>query len=302
MSFENIIGNEKNKEVLNNTIKLKSIAHSYMFVGQEGIGKQKFAIEFAKMILCLNEHKENCSKCEACIKFNSSNHPDFIKIEPDGNFIKIAQMREMQEGIYKKPILSNNKVFIINNADRMTEEAQNSLLKTLEEPPEYVTIILIVSNENMMLNTIKSRCLKVYFNNISNTEMEKYIKGKDLNLEINNNMLDMCNGSFSKLEAISENFEKYIEVENLIENIIDRKTSIIDIFNQSEFLYKFKENIQELLEYMIVLLYNKIKENCTYVNKCSYMIKIIEETRKKLKFNSNYDMCIDDMLLKLREA
>lgn len=302
MSFENIIGNEKNKEILNNTIKLKSVAHSYMFVGQEGIGKQKFAIEFAKMILCLNENKENCSNCEACIKFNSSNHPDFIKIEPDGNFIKIAQMREMQEGIYKKPILSNNKVFIINNADRMTEEAQNSLLKTLEEPPEYVTIILIVSNENMMLNTIKSRCLKVYFNNISNTEMEKYIREKDLNLEINNNMLDMCNGSFSKLEAISENFEKYIEVENLIENIIDRKTSIIDIFNQSEFLYKFKENIQELLEYMIVLLYNKIKENCTYVNKYSYMIKIIEETRKKLKFNSNYDMCIDDMLLKLREA
>ena len=302
MSFEGIIGNEKNKELLKNTIETESIAHSYMFVGQDGIGKQKFAISFAKMILCLSQDKEECNNCDSCIKFNTGNHPDFIKIEPDGNSIKIAQMREMQEYIYQKPILSSRKVFIINDAEKMTEEAQNSLLKTLEEPPEYVTIILIVSNENMMLNTIKSRCLRLYFKNISNENMIKYIKDKNTISHISDNIVDMCNGSFSKLESISENLDKYMEIESLCKNMIERKMSIIDIFNSSESIYKSKDDIQDILEYMIVILYNKIKEDSIYNNKYFNMIKIIENARKKLNSNSNYDMCIDEMFLKLSEA
>lgn len=302
MSFESIIGNEKNKELLKNTIETESIAHSYMLVGQDGIGKQKFAISFAKMILCLSQDKEDCNNCDSCIKFNSGNHPDFIKIEPDGNSIKIAQMREMQEHIYQKPILSDRKVFIINDAEKMTEEAQNSLLKTLEEPPEYVTIILIVSNENMMLNTIKSRCLRLYFKNISNENMIKYIKDKNTISHISDNIVDMCNGSFSKLESISENLDKYMEIESLCKNMIERKMSIIDIFNSSESIYKSKDDIQDILEYMIVILYNKIKEDSIYNNKYFNMIKIIENARKKLNSNSNYDMCIDEMFLKLSEV
>lgn len=302
MSFENIIGNEKNKELLKNTIETESIAHSYMFVGQDGIGKQKFAVSFAKMILCLSQNKEECNNCDSCIKFNSGNHPDYVKIEPDGNSIKISQMREMQEYIYQKPILSNKKVFIINDAEKMTQEAQNSLLKTLEEPPEYVTIILIVSNENMMLNTIKSRCLRLYFKNISDEDMMKYIKSNNMISQASNNIINLCNGSFSKLERVSENLDKYMEIEGLCKNIIERKMSIIDIFNSSELIYKSKDDIQDILEYMIVILYNKIKEDSIYNNKYFNMIRIIENARKKLNSNSNYDMCIDEMLLKLSEA
>ena len=121
----------------------------------------------ANNIIVINNDNTNVignDNCSSCVKFNSSNNPDFVLIEQDGNSIKIAQIREMQENVYTKPIVSRKKVFIINDSDKMTEEAQNSLLKTLEEPPEYIIIILITANENKLLNTIKSRCLKISFN------------------------------------------------------------------------------------------------------------------------------------------
>ncbi|MGN1327933.1 MAG: DNA polymerase III subunit delta' [Clostridia bacterium] len=175
MNFDGIIGNNKIKKELEENVKNGNISHSYMFLGQEGIGKRQIAIEFAKMILCLSEKNRACDICNSCIKFKSNNNPDFTILEPDGNSLKIAQIRDIQEKIYEKPIVSNKKVFIIDDSDKMTEEAQNSLLKTLEEPPEYIVIILITSNENKLLNTIKSRCLKISFNNIPTEEMTEYI-------------------------------------------------------------------------------------------------------------------------------
>ena len=176
MNFGNIIGNENVKELLRNSIVTNSLVHSYMFVGPDGIGKSLFAKELAKIILCTSP-KKPCDECSSCIKFNSSNHPDFWVIDSeDGKNIKIGQIRLLQEQISEKPIVSEKKVYIINNADLMTVEAQNCLLKTLEEPPAYATIILVLSNENKLLNTIKSRCTKIAFSKLSNDDLLKYSK------------------------------------------------------------------------------------------------------------------------------
>lgn len=131
--FDKIIGNDKIKEMLYKSVKDKKTSHSYLFVGIEGIGKKEIAKEFAKMLLCINENKY-CNTCKSCIEFDSNNNPDFLYIEPDGNSVKIEQIRYIQRKIQEKPIISNKKVYIINDADRMTTEAQNCLLKTLEEP------------------------------------------------------------------------------------------------------------------------------------------------------------------------
>ena len=128
--FENIIGNKEIKEGLINTIKLKKISHSYLFVGIEGIGKRLIAIEFAKMILCLGENKY-CSKCKSCIEFDSNNNPDFMIIEPEGSSIKIEQIRFLQKKIQEKPIISNNKVYIINDADKMTRRSPKLSIKDI---------------------------------------------------------------------------------------------------------------------------------------------------------------------------
>jgi len=175
MIFNNIIGNEKNKELLKNIIDTNNIAHSYMFVGKESIGKFLFAKEFAKAILCTSEEK-GCNKCKSCIEFATNNNPDFSILQAEANSIKIDQIRELTKKVYEKPVVSNRKVYIINDSQFMTKEAQNSLLKTLEEPPEYVTIILITSNENSFLPTIKSRCTKITFNRLTDMEITNVLE------------------------------------------------------------------------------------------------------------------------------
>ena len=296
MSFENIIGNQKIKGILDKTVESNSISHSYLFIGVEGIGKKLFAKEFAKKILCLNEKKENtpCDLCKSCIELANNNNPDFMIIDCEENStsIKIDQIRFLNEKIVEKPIISNRKVYIINNADLMRIEAQNALLKTLEEPPEYATIILVATNESMLLNTIKSRCIKLHFSKISDEEIKNYIKA-NLNFEINRNMLSYLGGSIGKIYKLNENNEEYTKVEQIV-NKLDN-ANLLDIFKQAEVLYKSKDIIQDLLEYMNILLSNTMQLNKI---KC---IDYVEEAKKRLNTNSNYDMTIDYLLMKIWE-
>lgn len=174
LSFDNVIGNDKNKIFLNKIVKSDNTVHSYMFEGIEGIGKSIFARDFAKMLLCMGDSKTDCRTCKSCIEFENNNNPDFIQIKPDGKVIKIEQIRQMQEKILEKPIVSDKKVYIIDDADLMTKEAQNCLLKTLEEPPKFAVIILVLSNDSKILNTIKSRCMRIFFEKLKNEELNKY--------------------------------------------------------------------------------------------------------------------------------
>lgn len=289
MSFDNIVGNNKIKDFLNQSIGEQHVSHSYLFVGIDGIGKTLFAREFAKKILCLNGKGDSC---ESCIKWDSNNHPDFLQIEPENNTIKIEQIRNMQEEISVKPIASNKKVFLIVNSDCMTKESQNCLLKTLEEPPEYATIILTTSNESKLLNTIKSRCMKIPFQKIEESELEEYAKNV-LNLKLSKEFIKICEGSIGKLLEIEEDKEIYTEINSLLDNI--ERYSFTTLINKAEVLYKEREKIQEILEYINVYLYNQKdlkKLNC---------IKYVEEVKKRLLANSNYDMCIDYLLMKLWE-
>lgn len=196
--FEDIIGNQQVKEELTKIIEEEKILHSYMFVGIEGIGKQMIAKKFAQMILCTNGGRKGCNTCKSCIEFTSNNNPDFLYIEPDGNNIKIEQIRYLQRKIQEKPIISNRKVYIINDADKMTTEAQNCLLKTLEEPPEYSTIILIGSNQNLFLNTIKSRCMIISFKPIETELIKKYLEEKYEMFNTSSSMLETFQGSIGK--------------------------------------------------------------------------------------------------------
>lgn len=300
MSFEDIVGNNKIKRELQEIVKNNSISHSYLFSGEEGIGKKLFAKEFARMLLCLKNNKA-CGECSSCVKFDSENNPDFSIIEPDGNSIKIAQIRELQECVYIKPIVSSKKVFIINDSDKMTEEAQNSLLKTLEEPPEYIIIILVASNENKLLNTIKSRCLKIGFNNIDKKELIQYIVKEQIITNPSDGLLSMCNGSIGKLIKIKENLEEYNEIEKNTKDFIECNfCTIVDLFKKFDILYKSKEIIIDLLDYMIVIMYEYVLKN----KEAGYLLLLIsdiEKTKRKLISNTNYDMCIDELLLKMCE-
>lgn len=292
--FDRIIGNDKIKEMLYKSVKDKKASHSYLFVGIEGIGKKEIAKEFAKMLLCISENKY-CNTCKSCIEFDTNNNPDFLYIEPDGNSVKIEQIRYIQRKIQEKPIISNKKVYIINDADKMTTEAQNCLLKTLEEPPEYSTIILIGSNENMFLSTIKSRCMIIHFSKIEDEKIRKYLEEKYELKDISQNMLEIFQGSIGKAILLKDKKEQYEKIEEIIKSL--KQKSIIDILNMSEILYKSKEEIFDILEYINVILIKLAKTDYEYI-KC---INIVEETKTRLKQNANYDMSIDNMLFNMWE-
>lgn len=291
--FENIIGNEKIKETLIRAVQENKTSHSYMFIGQDGIGKKIIAKEFAKMLLCLGE-KKYCNNCKSCIEFETNNQPDFLCIEPEGNSIKIDQIRYMQQKIQEKPIISNNKVYIINNADSMTTEAQNCLLKTLEEPPKYATLILIGTNENSFLSTIKSRCMILHFEKIEDLKLKEYIE-QTYNIEVTPSMLDIFQGSIGKAIQLKDKKDDYIKIENIIKSL--QIKDIIDIINMSEILYKLKEEIFDILDYINITLIKLAKQDYKYTN----CIKIVENTKKRLKQNANYDMCIDNMVFNMWE-
>ena len=226
---------------------------------------------------------------------DTENSPDFSIIEPDGNSIKIEQIREFQKKVSEKPIISNKKVYIINDSDKMTVEAQNCLLKTLEEPPEFVTIILIGSNENSFLSTIKSRCMILHFEKISDEQIQKYLQDNH-QTEINSKiMLEACQGSIGKALEIKDKQELYQNTEQVV-NSLERKDKI-DILNMSDFIYKSKDDKLEILNYMNVLFINLAKMNSKYAD----CIAIVEETKRRLQSNANYDMCIDNLLLSLWE-
>lgn len=291
--FENILGNDKIKDMLKLSIKNNKVSHSYLFVGMSGIGKQMIAKEFAKAILCLSEDKY-CNKCKSCIEFDSNNNPDFFCIEPDGNSIKIDMIRELQKSIQEKPIISSRKVYIINDADKMTKDAQNCLLKTLEEPPEFASIILVGKNENEFLATIKSRCMILRFSPIDDEQMKNYLS-KNYNMQVSSSQLDLFQGSIGKANSLKDKQDEYLKIEDLIENIANK--NIIDIVKQAEILYKSKDEIFEMLDYINIILLKKAKEDERYTN----CIKIVENTKRRLNQNANYDMSIDNMLFNMWE-
>lgn len=287
--FDQIVGNELAKETLKKAVELNITSHSYMFVGISGIGKRLIAKKFAKMILCQNEIKY-CNKCKSCIEFDSNNNPDFLFIEPDNGNIKIDQIRDMQKEVAEKPIISNNKVCIINDADLMTTEAQNCLLKTLEEPPAYMTIILVGTNESNFLATIKSRCTLVYFEKIKDEDIKNYLDSKYSGQDISKNLIEIADGSIGKAINLKDKSETYESIKSIIENL--EKCDIIEILKKADYLYKSKDEIFEILEYINILLIKKANKSYKYAN----CIEIVEETKKRIKANSNYNMCIDYML------
>ena len=295
MNFNDIIGNENIKELLQNSIKTNNLVHSYMFVGPNGIGKKLFADAFAKMILC-EEHNSSCNECNSCILFSSQNHPDFMVIDAENSKeIKIAQVRFLQEKIAEKPVVSNKKVYIINNADLMNTEAQNCLLKTLEEPPEYAVIILVLSNESKLLNTIKSRCTKISFNRLTNDELLKYANMNKI--DINSHLLSICEGSISRLIQLKDNLSVYNDLDLIINNLAN--SDIVDIWNNAEILYKSKDEIMDFLNYFNITFLDKLRN--TNDEKYINIIKIVEKTKNRLSANANYDMSIDNLLLQIWE-
>ena len=202
--FENIVGHERQKEILAKSILNDSISHAYLFLGQEGIGKFKLACEFAKKIL----------KTE-----NLNSNPDFkiIKKREDKKDIVVEQIRkELIDDVYIVPATGQRKVYIIDDAHQLNVAAQNTLLKTLEEPPKYITIILIASNSSSFLTTILSRVNQIPFEGVTSGVLKSYLMN-NFNMTLDDSIVEYVDGSIGKAINIINNnlIEKYKNIDEL---------------------------------------------------------------------------------------
>lgn len=309
MYFEKIRGQRFAKKYLSNSIKSNMISHAYMFEGPSGVGKNTMARELAATLLEME---------------NLFNSPDYIEITPDGNSIKIAQIRKLQSDILVKPYKSY-KIYVIDEAQKMTVEAQNALLKTLEEPPKYAIIILITNNKESLLDTIKSRCEIIKFTPIPLVEVADYLTQTGVDKNRASLLANFSRGSMQKAIELSESEDFHImrdEVQKYVETFLTG--SMLDIMDIQSSIEKYKDNITNVLDLLVnyfrdimmvkenvdssmiinldrLVFIKNMSKKITY-SQLSKIIDIIEETKTKLRSNCNFNISIQVMTLNIYEV
>jgi len=178
VSFDDIVGNTRIKNILKKSLQRERLPNSLLFYGPRGTGKSEMALVFAKALNCLNEKADSCEKCSSCHAINREFFPDVMRIRAEKDFIKIDQIRLVKQAAYMKPMTGKKRVFIIEQAEKMNEKASNSLLKVLEEPPLFSHIILTTENLFSILPTIKSRCQILKFTQISRYDIQNALMEK----------------------------------------------------------------------------------------------------------------------------
>lgn len=195
MAFKDIVGNNGVKKILHRALKQKKLANSLLFAGYKGIGKKETALVVAKALNCLKKSADACEECAHCRAINNGNFPDVMVISPVKEMLKIDQMRLLKETSYLKPMAGRKRVFIILEAEKMNDEASNSLLKILEEPPPFSHIILVTPNPYRIIPTIKSRCRVFQFSPIPKEEILKALVAKGFQTERANILSLQANGN-----------------------------------------------------------------------------------------------------------
>ncbi len=163
MSFDSIAGQDKAKQMLKNGLEFRRISHAYIFHGPAGTGKRAAALTFAKVLFCLGRGSDPCGECVECRKAEHGNHPDLYRVVPENGTIKIDRIRELQQRFAYRSQSSRMRVYIIEEAERMTTQAANSLLKFLEEPNSNIVAVLLTENGQALLPTIRSRAQWIPF-------------------------------------------------------------------------------------------------------------------------------------------
>lgn len=277
-----------NIDILKAAIESERIAHAYLFLGQDIKGMEDVAIMFAKLLNCVGAGATEkglnfCDKCISCLKINHKNHPDLKRIYPEGlsRQIKIGNIRDLQKDIYLKAIEAKKKVYIINETDRMTEEAANCLLKTLEEPPGECVIILISSNLSSILPTIVSRCQVIRFYGLG----DDGIVANDEDFRIIDELLDVKNAFLGR----------ELEIYQLPRQGLTEKIKLLLAFLRDVLIYKTTKDASHIFnnERMDAIA---DKAACYSQGNLLEMINAAAKARVELELNANPNLVIDNLL------
>ena len=326
MSFEEVIGQRKAKDILRDELKSQRIKHAYLFTGKDGLGKKKLALEFVRALFCENKQFDNCGQCISCKKIEHQNHADvrLLSLDEGSSKFSISQVRELQQEIVYKPYESSRKVYIIEDADKMSLEAANSLLRTLEEPPDYAVIILLAEEINQLLPTIISRCQQVFFYDVNTDKIESYLKEKGATKKQAHLFSNLAAGSPRRaLEFMQD--EQFIEnrdmVFSFLKNITEKKRyQILQKAEEVEQIYQKGFPVFDLISswYRDIMLciegnneqivnidfLSDIKEQSQQYNLVQLVsiIERVDEMATYLQKNVNRRLILDVLLIGIRSG
>lgn len=326
MVFDDIVGQYNIVRSLKNAIANDRIGHAYLFCGPDGVGKSIAASVFAAALNCRNRGTDPCGNCPSCIRAKDGNHPDIIHVKVKGSSISIDDIRKLQSDIQKKPYEKGVKVFIIHEAEKMTEQAQNALLKTLEEPPGSSVIVMLAQNQYVLLNTIISRCQILKFSRAPEKNIEEYLKRK----------MGVDETEARQIAAFSEGIVgKAVEILN--DDVIKKdRDEIIDIveslcakdkiyaLSRVDYFMNKKDRIDYILGIMMswfrdILIFKECGDTKYLTNldkayvisdECSKfsfsnlynIINSIKKTSQNIDSNANFQLSIETMLLNIQEG
>lgn len=334
MKFSDIIGQQHIKEHFQSSVINKTISHAYIINGEKSSGKSMLAKAFAMAIMCEAGGSEPCLQCESCKKIINNCNPDVINLVRDKkkktDSIGIDEIRQQViSSIYDRPYSGDHKVYIIDDADKMNIQAQNAILKTLEEPPSYAVLILITTNAARLLPTIISRCIVLNMRPVEDKVIRQYLRDQDRFLDSTIDVITaMASGNVGKAKLISEDSE-FIEFQDSIIEILksipnsDYRRILDGIDKLSEIKSEKKYSVEEVFDlftlwYRDVLLYKAtediesliFKKEATSIAKQSMyfkydalneVIRFIDDAKSKVSSNLNYEAVMELLLINIQE-
>jgi DNA polymerase III subunit delta' len=248
MSFHDIYGHEKQIEIVQKAMTQQRTGHAYLFSGIPAVGKQTLAREFVKALNCEKEDTihDSCGECSSCRKIQRAIHPDVFFVEADGQFIRIDAIREIQEQMKCKPLESRRRVFVIDDADKMNDQAANALLKILEEPSPSNILILVAARPYAMPSTIISRCQHIRFNPLRFDTVAKFLIDR-IGMENQQALLlaGLSGGSIGRAMELNEDGIVAYRMELLTLLSVTRRNDPFSLINFASFLGQGKKEIRQ---------------------------------------------------------
>lgn len=325
--FREITGHRENIRLLRNAIIQNQVAHAYLFLGPKGVGKKTTALAFARFLFCLHPvNNDACGHCHHCQQVKEGNHPDLHQIGPSGSSIKIDQVREIQKKAALKPHQGQRAIFLLEQAETMTPEAANCLLKLLEEPNKEVIFILLSARPNVLLPTVVSRCQILSFRALSPVEITRGLK-QTLNLgeEEIRLTLTLAGGSLGQaLKIVQDKQLQDMRDETLRTACNLKKLTVSEICRKAEELAAKREMLATRLDMLLLwyrdillwqltknqeLLLNQDYLSLIYKEALFYdldslldIVSKIEKTQRYLTTNVNGRLACEVLMFKIQQA
>ncbi len=326
-TFKDIIGQEQIKEHLQNALSTGKISHAYIINGERFAGKEFIAQIFAMALQCEAADGKPCQVCHSCKQALSANQPDIIKVthEKPGS-IGVDDIRAQINGdIAIKPYSSPYKIYIVNEAEKMTVQAQNALLKTLEEPPAYAVILLLTTNVNSLLQTILSRCVVLNMKPVSDKLVKEYLMSE---MQVPDYKAEVCvafaRGNIGKARqlAASEDFEnvkeealsllKYVHEMDITEMIgaikkvseykfdVNDYLDILSIWYRDVLLFKATNDANHLVFREEIQNIRRVAGRTSYEG-IESVIQALSKAKSRLDANVNFDLTMELLLLEMKD-